>query len=321
MKKNIAVITPGGDASGINACIRSIVRCGIYKGYRIFGIERGYEGLLNEEIIPLDLRSVSNIIQYGGTILKSTRCKIIRTPEGVRKASTILKKHNINWLIIIGGDGSFTAGGKISRISGIPVTGIPGTIDNDVYGTDETIGFDTAIDVCIDAIDRIRDTARSFERIFVVEVMGREHGFLALNVALAAGAEFVIIPEIRQNLDDICKKIEYEKKSGKTSIIIIFAEGAGNPYRFAEKLKNKTGMDVKVSSLGYIQRGGAPSARSRILACKFGEYAIKLIDKNIKNCVVGIKSGMMISIPLREVISKQKKIDKDIYKLVMKLAI
>jgi len=321
MKKNIGLITPGGDASGMNACIRSVVRSGIYYGYNILGIYRGYEGLLEENIHPLTLRSVSGIINHGGTILKSSRCKKIRTKEGIKNAINILKKHNINWLIIIGGDGSITAGEKISKLSDINVIGIPASIDNDVYGTDETIGFDTAIDVALECIDKIRDTATSFERVFIVEVMGREHGFLALSIGVASGAEFVILPEIKYDIKTICNKLKELNKTGKTSVIIIFAEGAGNPNLLAEQIVRNTSLEVRVSSLGYIQRGGSPSARSRILAAQFGNYAIELIRKGIKNCVVITKNGQIKHIPISLVVNKKKKLDLSLYKLLYRLSI
>lgn len=321
MKKNIAIITPGGDASGINTCIRSLVRSGIYYGFEMHGILRGYDGLLKEQIIHLEKRSVSNIIHKGGTILKSARCSEIRTEEGLNKASRILKKNKMDWLMVLGGDGSFCAAHRIARKSGIPVTGIPVTIDNDVYGTDETIGFDTACDVAIEAIDKIRDTAVSFERVFIVEVMGREHGFLAVTVGLSSGAEFIVIPETGCDTEAICRELLKDKKNGKTSIIIVFAEGAGNPFKLAEQLTKKTGLEVRVSSLGYIQRGGSPSTRSRILAARFGDHAIKLIRRNVKNHVVVVQNDAIKSLPISKVTGKNKKIDRSLYELAKHLAI
>ena len=234
--------------------------------------------------------------------------------------NTILKKHNINWLIVIGGDGSLTAGLKISEANGIPITGIPASIDNDVYGTDETIGFDTAIDTAIDAIDKIRDTATSFERIFVIEVMGRKHGFLALHIAVASGAEFAILPELKFNINEICGELIKGKQRAKSSAIIIFAEGAGNPYKFAEQIQRKTGLEVRVSSLGYIQRGGAPSARSRILGAQFGIHAIELVKRKLQNRVVVIRNGKITNVPISKIVGKGKSIDTSLYSLLRQLA-
>lgn len=316
----IAIITPGGDAPGMNACIRAIVRAGISEGMEIFGIYYGYSGLLREEIYPLALRSVSGIVHRGGTILKSSRCQEIKTTKGINKAVAIFKKHEIDYLVIIGGDGSLRAGEKIAR-HGIPVIGIPASIDNDIYGTDESIGFDTAIDTAVEAIDKIRDTAISFERVFIVEVMGREHGFLALAIGLASGAEFILIPEIKFNISKICQRLRKGKEIGKTSWLIIYAEGCGDPHILAKKINQRTKLETRVSSLGYIQRGGRPYARSRILASQFGAFAIKLITKKIKNQVVVLRNGKIKSIPLSLVVKREKSIDASTLKLADKLAI
>jgi len=318
---HIAVITPGGDAPGMNAAIRSVVRIGSSYGFETTGIQLGYAGLLKEDFIYLDRRSVGGIIQWGGTILKSSRCEEIRTKTGIEKAAKILLKHNIDYLVIIGGDGTFKAGQKISKTSGIPVIAIPATIDNDIFGTDETIGFDTAIDTAIDAIDKIRDTAASFERIFLVEVMGREHGFLAINIALASGAEFVLIPEMKYNINTISEKIIKMKENGKKSIIIIFAEGAGNATEAAKKIEAITSFPARVSNLGYIQRGGSPSARSRILGTQFGNYAIDLIRKKKKNRAVVMQNCRINDIDLKLVTSNEKKIDLSQLDIIGKVAI
>jgi len=315
--KKIAIITPGGDAPGMNAAIRAVVRAGLKHNFELYGIYRGYQGLLEKDIKQLNSRSVSGIIYKGGTILKSSRCEKIKTLDGLNQAIEVLKEFKFDYLVVIGGDGSIKAASKISKY--VPVICIPASIDNDVYGTDETIGFDTAIDTAVSAIDKIRDTATSFERVFVVEVMGREHGYLALAVAVASGAEVVIIPEVKYDLDKIAKKLSKDKQKGKTSEIIIFAEGAGNVREFALKLEAKINIPVRVSSLGYIQRGGAPSARSRILASLFGEYAVELISKNIKNKVVVIKNNKIECIDIKTVVSKEKPIDKNLLKLVDEL--
>ena len=320
--KRIGIITPGGDASGINACIRAIVRRAVSSKLGVVGIVEGFTGLLKEKFIQLNLRSVSGIINHGGTILKSSRCREIRTSEGLKKAAKILKEQNIEYLIVIGGDGSLSAGAKIARMdSSISVIGIPASIDNDVYGTDETIGFDTAIDTDVYAIDNIRDTAVSFNRVFIIEVMGRKHGFLAGEVGLASGAEFILVPEIKYNVNKICSKLKKQQQQKKTSVIIVFAEGCGNSYKLADEISKKTQLEVRVSSLGYIQRGGSPSARSRNLASKFGEYAVELILKNRKNLAIVLRNGRIKSVPIDSIIGKEKKIDTSILKLANRLAV
>lgn len=320
MVKRVAIITPGGDCSGMNACIRAIVRDAIYYKFDVFGIYRGYQGLIEGDIKQLGARSVSGIIHYGGTVLKSTRCEAIRTARGLTRAVSQLKKNRIDYLIVIGGDGSLQAGFKFSKM-GISVIGIPASIDNDIYGTEETIGFDTAIDVAVEAVDKIRDTATSFNRVFLVEVMGGEHGFLALAVGLASGAEYILIPEIKYNLSKICAELKMAKERGKTSEIIIFAEGAGDVFEVARKIERKTDIPARASSLGYIQRGGAPSARSRTIGSLFGSYAVRLIRKGLKNKLVVLKNNKVSHIPLAIAAARSKRIDKGFYTLARRLAI
>ncbi|MBI4835388.1 MAG: 6-phosphofructokinase [Planctomycetes bacterium] len=319
MTKRIAIITPGGDAPGVNACIRALVRQGISHDFTMIGVYRGYEGLINGEIASLDRRSVSGIIHHGGTILKSTRCSEIQTPMGLRKAIASIRRHRLDYLIVIGGDGSFTAGLKIAK-SGIPVIGIPASIDNDIYGTDETIGFDTAVNTAVEAIDKIRDTATSFDRIFLVEVMGREHGFLALSVGVASGADFIIIPEVKYDINRICTELVKDKAGKKTSEIIIFAEGAGRIMDVAKKIETKTKVPVRVSVLGYIQRGGAPSARSRILGSMFGAYAIGLIKQGLKNRAVVMQNNCITHIPLEKAVRGRKRINRKFHTLAKNLS-
>jgi len=307
MTKRVAIITPGGDAPGVNACIRVLVRKGLVGGLEMFGIYHGYQGLINDEIIRLDRSSVSGIIHHGGTMLKSTRCQEIKTPTGLARAVACLRKQTIDYLVIIGGDGSFTAGLKIAR-AGIPVIAIPGSIDNDVPGTDETIGFDTAVNTAVEAIDKIRDTATSFDRVFLVEVMGRKHGFLAQAVGIASGADFIIIPEAAYNLRRICAELIKDKAGTKTSEIIVFAEGAGSTMELTHKIELRTKVPVRVSVLGYIQRGGAPSARSRILAALFGNYAVDLIKKGIRNRAVVLINNSVRHIPLERSVHGKKKL-------------
>src|SRR3972149_6909951 len=248
----------------MNAAIRSVVRAAIFNGLEVLGIERGFAGLIEGQVHPLGPRSVSGIINQGGTILRTARCEEIKTNEGILKGVQTLKTHKLDGLVVIGGDGSFRAANELFQASGIPVIGVPATIDNDVAGTDTTIGFDTAVNTALFTIDRIRDTATSHERVFVVEVMGRKRGFLALEVGLAEGAEFILIPEIEYDLQDVCRKIEQGRTKGKTSEIIVMAEGAGDSATIVEHIEKETGYDVRLTVLGHAQRGGPPTARSRI---------------------------------------------------------
>ncbi|MBI5573829.1 MAG: 6-phosphofructokinase [Elusimicrobia bacterium] len=318
--KKIAIVTPGGDAPGMNACIRAVVRRAICSGFEVAGVMNGYQGLIDEILIKMDARTVSGIIQHGGTVLKSSRCAQIKTPAGLSKAVQTLKKNKIAHLVVIGGDGSIKAAEKISKNS-IPVVCIPASIDNDVFGTDETIGFDTAIDTAVDAIDKIRDTATSFDRVFIVEVMGREHGFLAAEIGLASGAEFVLVPEIKYDINKISDELKKDQKKKKISAIIVFAEGCGDAKKVAKQIFDCTGIDVKMSNLGYIQRGGNPSARSRNLASRFGNASVDLISRGYKNRVIVLHKGEIKSLSIQKVISGKKKINIGTLKLVEKLAV
>jgi len=317
--KRIAVITSGGDAPGMNAAIRAVVREALFLGIEVYGVQRGFRGLLENQVEKLSRNFVSGILDKGGTILKTGRCPQMRTKEGLQKAVNTLKNLSLDGLVVIGGDGSLAAGTKISQ-KGIPVVCIPGSIDNDVFGTDETIGFDTALDTAMRAIDKIRDTAASHERVFVVEVMGREHGFLALAIGISSGADLVIIPEIKPNIPTIAKGLKAANASGKTSIIVVYAEGAGNSMEFTKQLENKSGLEVRLSSLGYIQRGGSPSARSRILASQFGAYAVRLLKSGAKNRLVVLQNGKVSNIPLSIAIKNEKKLDMNLYKLATELS-
>ncbi|MFC1500906.1 6-phosphofructokinase [Elusimicrobiota bacterium] len=318
--KKIAIVTSGGDAPGMNAAIRSVVRESIYRGIEIIGIQRGFIGLLDNQFADLNLRSVSGIINKGGTFLKTGRCAEIRTAKGMAKAVNTLKSLKIDGLIVIGGDGSLRAGSGITQ-GGIPVVCIPGSIDNDIYGTDETIGFDTALDTAVEAIDKIRDTASSHDRVFIVEVMGREHGHLPLAVGVASGAEYILVPEVKFSVDKLCSQLQAERKKGKTSLIIVFAEGAGNPYKLAEQIKTNIKSEVRVSSLGYIQRGGRPSGRSRILASRFGVHAVKTLLEGRENRLVVIQKGNITDVPISSVVDKEKIFDINLYEMAKQLAI
>lgn len=313
--QRIGVVTAGGDAPGMNAAIRSIVRMATFHGLNVMGIERGYAGLLEGQVRPLGPRSVSGIINRGGTILRTARCEEIKTGQGIQKAKNTLENNGIDGLIVIGGDGSFKAASELHKASGLPTVGVPATIDNDVAGTHTTIGFDTAVNTALFTIDRIRDTATSHERVFVVEVMGRKRGFLALEVGLAEGAEFILIPEIKYNIRDICNKIKQGRSRGKTSEIIIIAEGAGNSATVTEQIRRKTRYDARLTVLGHTQRGGPPTARSRILANQFGAYAVELLLKGAKKNMVGIKGQRIVSVDLDYAWKKRKDLDMSLYRL------
>jgi 6-phosphofructokinase 1 len=313
--KRIGVVTAGGDAPGMNAAIRAVVRSATYYNFEVVGIERGYAGLIEGRYRVLDRRSVSGIINVGGTILRTVRCKEIMTDEGMDKAAEFLKSINVEGLVAIGGDGTFRGASRLYEESGIPMIGIPATIDNDVSGTDTTIGFDTAVNVALDAIDKIRDTATSHERIFVVEVMGRRRGFLALEVGLAGGAEIILIPEIKIDLDKICERIKRDREEGKISEIIVMAEGAGDSRLVTEYIAKETGYEVRLTVLGYIQRGGTPTARSRVLACQFGNKAIESLASGECKRMVGVKGEEVVSVDLDYSWREEKKIDLRRYRL------
>ena len=313
--QKIGVVTAGGDAPGMNAAIRSVVRTAIFNGLKVVGIERGYAGLIEGKIRPLNARSVSGIINRGGTVLKTARCEKIKTEEGVKKAADNLKINKIDGLIVIGGDGSFRGASELHNASGIPVVGVPATIDNDVAGTDTTIGFDTAVNTALFTIDRIRDTATSHERVFVVEVMGRKRGFLALAVGFAEGAEFILVPELKFDIEAICKKLKEGRKKGKTSEIIVMAEGAGDSSLIVKEIKRWTGYDVRLTILGHALRGGAPTAQSRILANQFGAHAVELLLKGAKKRMVGVKGEKIVSVDLEYSWQQKKEIDEKLYRL------
>ena len=313
--RRIGVVTAGGDAPGMNAAIRSVVRAAIFNGLEVLGIERGYAGLIEGQVHSLGTRSVSGIINQGGTILKTARCEEIKTDQGILKAVQTLKTHKIDGLVVIGGDGSFRAASELYQASGIPVIGVPATIDNDVAGTDTTIGFDTALNTALFIIDRIRDTATSHERVFVVEVMGRKRGFLALAVGFAEGAEFILVPEIKFNLESICKKLKGGREKGKTSEIIVKAEGAGDSSLIAEEIRKRTGYDVRLTILGHALRGGPPTAQSRILANQFGAYSVGLLLKGAEKNMVGTKGQRMVSVDLDDSWKRRKDLDKHLYRL------
>lgn len=319
--KKIAVLTTGGDAPGMNAAIRSVVRCAIYNGLKCMGVRRGYAGLIAGEFIEMNLQSVSGIINRGGTILRTVRCPEFKTISGQRKAVKNITENKIDGLIVIGGDGSFHGARCLNTKWKVPTIGIPATIDNDIAGTDYSIGFDTAVNTALDAIDRIRDTAFSHERIFVIEVMGRSRGFLALEVGLAGGAEVVLIPEIKFKVSELIKKVKAWRKRGKNSCIIVVAEGAGRAEDIAHQISLRTGYETRVSVLGHLQRGGTPTVFSRVLGCRLGATAVELLLKGKNTKMVGIVSNKVKVSTIDYAWKYEKKIDKELYKLIDILAI
>lgn len=306
--KRIGVLTSGGDAPGMNACIRAVVRTGLVRDVEVYGIRQGFVGLLENNIALMDRQSVANIVHTGGTVLGTSRSEEFKTSEGRAKAVQILKDRSIEGLILIGGDGTFRGGTLLQEESDIAVVGVPGTIDNDVYGTDYTIGFDTAVATALDAIDKIRDTAESAERIFLVEVMGRNSGFIALETAIAGGASEMLIPEVPENLDDICLRLEENSVRGKRSAIVVVAEGNvhGRAYQVAEKIRVKIGVEPRVAILGHVQRGGVPSSDDRILASRLGVSAVDALIEGHRGVMVGVVNRRVELTPLVETWSKKK---------------
>ncbi len=310
--KTIGILTSGGDSPGMNAAIRAVVRVAAKNHIKVYGIRHGYHGLINDEIEEMETHSVSNIIQRGGTILKSARSKEFRTPEGRKKAYENIKKHNIDALVAIGGDGTFTGANILSQEYGINTVGIPGTIDNDIIGTDETIGYDTALNTALEAIDKIRDTADAHERMFLVEVMGRDAGFIALETSIAGGAELALLPEELTDIDDIKSQLKNMLKEQVRSSLIIVAEGdeTGGAMKLAEKIRpDFVQYDMRVCILGHIQRGGSPTARDRVLASRLGAAAVKVLMEGHSAVMVGVVNNTLKITPLRVAVSKKKDLD------------
>jgi 6-phosphofructokinase 1 len=317
--KRIAVMTAGGDASGMNAAIRAVTRTAISSGMEVYGIEEGYHGLLENKFMEMSSSSVGGIINRGGTILQTVRSKDFQDKKKREIAYGYLKDSKIDGMAVIGGDGSRKGAYAITAEAGIPTVFIPGSIDNDVYGTDYTIGFDTAVNTALTAIDSIRDTAASHERIFIVEVMGRKHGFLAMEVGITGGAEIILVPELkgRMSLNKICGKLEQGMRRGKNSSIIVMAEGVGKSSALAAKIERKTGLETRYSVLGYIQRGGRPTAMSRKLGLEFGYEAVAQLKKMKKGSsrMVGMQGNKLVVHEMKSVISREKKIDLLAYKM------
>ncbi len=308
--KTIGVLTSGGDAPGMNAAIRAVVRIAVSRGLQVKGIQRGYSGLLNEEIIDMDAKSVADIIQKGGTILYTARCEEMKTEEGQKKAAEICKKHGIEGLVVIGGDGSFQGAQKLSHL-GINTIGVPGTIDLDIACTDYTIGFDTAVNTAMEAIDKIRDTSTSHERCSVIEVMGRSAGYIALWCGIANGAEDILLPERWDNDEDmLINHIKDTRKRGKKHHIIINAEGIGHSQELAKKIEKETGMETRATILGHLQRGGSPTCKDRVYASLMGAYAVDLLCQGKSNRVVAYAHGEYVDFEIDEALAMKKDIDE-----------
>ena len=322
--KRIGVFTSGGDSPGMNACIRAVVRTAIYNGVEVIGINRGYNGIVDNDFIELKSHSVANILQKGGTILKSARSKSFFTEEGRTSAFENLKLAGIEGVIAIGGDGTFTGAHIFNQEYNIPFIGIPGTIDNDLYGTDETIGYDTALNTVVDCVDKIRDTASSHNRLFFVEVMGKDAGFIALRSGIGVGAEAILVPETKTYINKLIAKLEAGRRKSKTSGIVIVAEGdnAGGAYEIARKVKEKFNFyDTRVSVLGHLQRGGKPSARDRVLASQLGFSAVENLIAGETNKMVGMENNKVVLTPFEKAIKYNKELNPNLLKLVEVLSI
>ena len=324
--QSVAVLTSGGDSPGMNACIRAVTRTAIFNGMKVFGVYRGYEGLVNGELKEFTTEMVSNTIQRGGTILKTARCQSFMTPEGRQKAYENLQKFNIQTLIVIGGNGSLSGAYQLAREYDMPVIGIPGTIDNDLSGTDLTIGYDTALNTIVECVDKIRDTASSHERIFFVEVMGRDAGFLAQNSAIASGAEAAIIPEDSTDVDQLANFIGRGIRKSKNSSIVLVSEakkdGQGGALYYAERMKKEYPQyNVRVTILGHLQRGGTPSAADRILASRLGYASIQAILEGQRNIMVGVRNDQIVYVPLSRAIKNDKPISRELIDLLTVLSI
>ena len=317
--KRIGLLTSGGDAPGMNAAIRAVVRSGIFYGMEVYGIERGYAGLIDDNIIKMEMRSVSNIVQCGGTRLRTARCLEMMTVEGQKKALDTLEKHGIEGLVVIGGDGSFKGAKTLSEY-GIPTIGIPGTIDNDLEYTDYTLGFDTAVNTCLDIINKLRDTMTSHERVSVVEVMGRHCGDIALYSGIASGAEIIVVPELPFDMNAIASSINRSRAQGKHSNIIVVAEGVMSAEKFANQLQQVTEYSVRPTCIGHVQRGGSPTMSDRMLAAQFGNKAVRLLNEGIGNRVVGIRDNKIIDMDIIEAVSMKKTFNYELYETLQMIS-
>ncbi len=321
MAKSIAVLTSGGDAPGMNAAVRSVVRAAMYRGMKVIGVYRGYNGLLNKDVKELDLRSVSDTINRGGTVLYTARSEEFKTPEGIEKAAENCRELGIDGLVVIGGDGSFRGARKLS-LAGIPCVGIPGTIDNDISCSEYTVGFDTAMNTAMEMVDKIRDTAQSHDRCSVVEVMGRRCGDIALQTGIACGATSILVPEIECDIErDVISKIYEQKSTGKKHFIIVVAEGVGGVEDLAKYIEKRTGIETRATILGHVQRGGSPTLRDRVIATAMGADAVRLLEKGIGNRVIALKDGRTIDYDILEALEMEREFDKELYQTAMEVSI
>ena len=311
---SIAVLTSGGDAPGMNAAVRAVVRSAINRNLQVYGVKRGYNGLLNGDVIQMNLRSVSDIINHGGTVLYTARSEEYNTPAGVQKAADYCRSLGVKGVVVIGGDGSFRGARDLSG-AGIPCVCIPGTIDNDIACSEYTIGFDTAMNTVLEMVDKIRDTAQSHDRCSVVEVMGRRAGHLALQCGIAVGATAIIVPEVETKLYDVIAKIQNTQKTGKKHFIIVVAEGVGGVEEMAKEIEAATGIETRATTLGHVQRGGNPTVRDRVRATQLGYSAVHLLHKGIGNRVVGISKNKVVDYDIYEALQMKKGLDMDMYKI------
>lgn len=312
--KTIGVLTSGGDAPGMNAAVRAVVRSAIAEGMTVKGVMRGYNGLIEGDIVDLDTRSVSDTIQRGGTVLYTARSPRFKEEEGVLEAVKTCKEHGIEGVVVIGGDGSFRGARDLS-LHGIPCVGVPGTIDNDISCTEYTIGFDTAMNTAMEMVDKIRDTAQSHDRCSVVEVMGRHAGHLALQCGIAVGATSIIVPEVEVKLEEVIEKIKETQKTGKKHFIVVVAEGCGGVEEMAKEIEAATGIETRATTLGHVQRGGNPTVRDRVIATQLGYYAVQLLEKGIGNRVVALKDRKVVDYDIYEALNMEKGLDMEMYKI------
>ncbi len=317
--KKIGILTSGGDAPGMNAVIRSVVRTAIARGMEVVGVERGYNGLINGDLIPMDARSVSDIIQRGGTMLCTARCAEFRYDEGVEKAKKTCIENGIEGLVVVGGDGSFRGAADLSA-KGILAVGVPGTIDNDISMTEYTIGYDTAMNTVVEMVDKLRDTAQSHDRCSVVEVMGRNAGYIALNAGIAVGATYIITKEEPYTMNDVIQKILAGKKNGKHHFIVVVAEGIGNSEQIAKEIEQETGIESRATILGHVQRGGSPTLRDRVAASQLGHYAVELLEKGIGNRVVGFKDNQVVDYDIQEALKMKKQFEHKLYEIANEIS-
>ncbi|PWL81858.1 MAG: 6-phosphofructokinase [Clostridia bacterium] len=319
--KKIAVLTSGGDAPGMNAAVRAVVRAALYKGIGVYGVYRGYNGLINGDLEEMSLRSVSDTIHRGGTVLYTARSPEFRTEEGIQKAVKTCREHGIEGVVVIGGDGSFRGAQDLSR-HGISCIGIPGTIDNDIACCEQTIGYDTAMNTAMELVDKLRDTSQSHDRCSVVEVMGRHAGYIALNVGIAVGATSILVPEIPYDFEkDVMERIRATAVTGKKHFIIVVAEGVGHVTELAEKIEAESGIESRATILGHVQRGGSPTLRDRVLASRMGYEAVQLLEAGKSNRVVAIQSDHIVDFDIEEALAMKKLLDVDLYRMAHEISI